>query len=64
MDVYVAQHQVTVKDAPLGLLVVESGELILKTAEKNKDKCLCYVVESGDMFIGGNATICRPVIVI
>ena len=64
MDVYIAQHQMTVNDAPIGLLLIESnGVLIFKTKQKDCSNCVCYIVDSGEIFIGGDSSLCRPLVI-
>jgi hypothetical protein len=65
MDVYIAQHSTTVNNAPVGLLIVEgAGILICKSKFRDDTKeCECIIIETGDKFIGGGETVCRPAIV-
>ena len=67
MRVAITEETMTVKDAPVGLLIVEdSGEVIMKTEYANNDGvCECYIVSSGERFWGkGNAAEVRAIVLI
>ncbi len=67
MRVAITEETMTVREAPVGLLLVEeSGETILKTEYANNDGvCECYIVSSGERFCGkGNDAEVRAVALI
>lgn len=65
MNVYVCEKETTVGDAPVGLLLLNNGELICKSEYRLPDgRCECTIVSSGEAFCGnGNSEKCKPVIV-
>jgi hypothetical protein len=63
--VYLTEESMTVGEAPVGLLLLESGELIMKTEyATNENVCECYIVSSGERYHGeGNRALCRAMTV-
>jgi hypothetical protein len=60
MRVAITEEEMTVEEAPVGLLLLESGEMIVKTEYVQGTACECYIVSSGERFHGeGNAARVR-----
>lgn len=68
MRVYMALEQVTIRDTPVGLLLVTlRGQLLCKSEYKLDtsavDKlCECIIVETGEYWSGGDDAECKPLI--
>lgn len=66
MIAYVADRTMSIKDAPPGLVITESGILIFKTEYGDNDGNLdCYVLASGEKATIGkkdDEQIVRPII--
>lgn len=53
MRVAITEETMTVRAAPVGLLLIEkTGTVILKTEYRENDRCECYIVSSGERFHG------------
>ena len=65
MDVYLSEKVTTVRQAPVGLLLLEkNGNLIVKSEYRLHGKCECIIVSSGEHYCGeGDDALCKSVIV-
>lgn len=66
MHVYVGQQEVTIANAPVGLLRLKSdGTMICKTEYRRESGiCECYIVESGEAYHGeGDDALCYPIVI-
>jgi hypothetical protein len=53
MRVAITEETMTVREAPVGLLILEDGgEVIVKTEYQQDGSCECYIVSSGERFHG------------
>lgn len=64
MRVYISEEETTVGEAPIGLLKLVSGEIIVKSEYSKDGVCECIIVSSGEYFWGeGNAAKCVPLVI-
>lgn len=62
MNVLLSEEKMTVGEAPVGLLKLEDGCLIVKTEYYHDDqkRCMCFLVSSGEYYCGdGNDAYCQ-----
>lgn len=66
MRVAITEEEMTVADAPIGLLLIESTNTIIMKTEYHRDnRCECYIVSSGERFCGkGDAEIVKAMVLI
>jgi hypothetical protein len=65
LDVYAGSKIYTVKEAPVGLLVLRDGTLLCKSEYKTDDsRCECTIVSTGERYYGeGDLAMCRHLVI-
>lgn len=64
LDIFLSEHETSVKEAKNGLLmIVVSGTIVCKSSSEDADgKMVCLDADTGDRFYGEEA-ICRRLII-
>lgn len=70
MNVYIAEKEMTVDDAPIGLFLLNSGELICITEYSTAKDSIsgkrtrdAYIVDGGEYFCGGGNSVGRALVI-
>ena len=62
LELFVGTKQYTVNSAPVGLLLLECGTIIVKSEYMTEDKPNCTIVQSGENYCGGDRPCCALLI--
>jgi len=52
LGLYIGTSKYKVRDAPVGLLLLNSGTIICKSEYRTNGRCDCIIIESGENYCG------------